>query len=107
MKAQRVKNAVIVPTGAKGGFYPKALPDVSLDRDAWFTEGKECYRIFIRSLLSITDNLVAGTVVHPKGVAILDGDDPYFVVAADKGTATRSEERRVGTEWVSTCRSRG
>ena len=91
MKAQRVKNAVIVPTGAKGGFYPKALPDVSLDRDAWFAEGTECYRIFIRSLLSITDNLVGGKVVHPKGVAILDGDDPYFVVAADKGTATFSD----------------
>ncbi len=91
MKAQRVKNAVIVPTGAKGGFYPKALPDAALDRDAWFAEGTECYRIFIRSLLSITDNLVGGKVVHPKGVAILDGDDPYFVVAADKGTATFSD----------------
>ncbi|HET6525248.1 NAD-glutamate dehydrogenase [Sphingopyxis sp.] len=91
MKAQRVKNAVIVPTGAKGGFYPKALPDISLDRDAWFAEGTECYRIFIRSLLSITDNLVGSKVVHPKGVAILDGDDPYFVVAADKGTATFSD----------------
>jgi glutamate dehydrogenase len=91
MKAQRVKNAVIVPTGAKGGFYPKALPDVALDRDAWFAEGTECYRIFIRSLLSITDNLVAGQVVHPKGVVIHDGDDPYFVVAADKGTATFSD----------------
>ncbi|MHA4838820.1 NAD-glutamate dehydrogenase [Sphingopyxis sp. MSC1_008] len=91
MKAQRVKNAVIVPTGAKGGFYPKALPDVSLDRDTWFAEGTECYRIFIRSLLSITDNLVAGKVVHPKGVVIHDGDDPYFVVAADKGTATFSD----------------
>lgn len=91
MKAQRVKNAVIVPTGAKGGFYPKALPDPTLDRDAWFAEGTECYRIFIRSLLSITDNIVAGKVVHPKGVAIHDGDDPYFVVAADKGTATFSD----------------
>ncbi|ALJ15196.1 NAD-glutamate dehydrogenase [Sphingopyxis macrogoltabida] len=91
MKAQRVKNAVIVPTGAKGGFYPKALPDVALDRDAWFAEGTECYRIFIRSLLSITDNIVAGKVVHPKGVAIHDGEDPYFVVAADKGTATFSD----------------
>ncbi|KTE19766.1 glutamate dehydrogenase [Sphingopyxis sp. H050] len=91
MKAQRVKNAVIVPTGAKGGFYPKALPDVSLDRDAWFAEGTECYRIFIRSLLSITDNLVGGKVLHPKGVVIRDGEDPYFVVAADKGTATFSD----------------
>ncbi|WP_432769115.1 MAG: NAD-glutamate dehydrogenase [Sphingopyxis sp.] len=91
MKAQRVKNAVIVPTGAKGGFYPKALPDASLDRDAWFAEGTECYRIFIRSLLSITDNRVGNKVVHPKGVVIRDGEDPYFVVAADKGTATFSD----------------
>jgi glutamate dehydrogenase len=91
MKAQRVKNAVIVPTGAKGGFYPKALPDPTVDRDAWFAEGTECYRIFIRSLLSITDNLVGGKVVHPDGVVIRDGDDPYFVVAADKGTATFSD----------------
>ncbi|MBY4635528.1 NAD-glutamate dehydrogenase [Sphingopyxis sp. XHP0097] len=91
MKAQRVKNAVIVPTGAKGGFYPKALPSVVENRDAWFAEGTECYRIFIRSLLSITDNIVGGKVVHPAGVTILDGDDPYFVVAADKGTATFSD----------------
>ncbi len=91
MKAQRVKNAVIVPTGAKGGFYPKNLPSPAIDRDAWFEEGKESYRIFIRSLLSITDNIVSGTVVHPDGVVIHDGEDPYFVVAADKGTATFSD----------------
>ncbi len=91
MKAQRVKNAVIVPTGAKGGFYAKMLPDPSVDRDAWFAEGTECYRIFIRTLLSITDNIVGGKVVHPKDVTILDGEDPYFVVAADKGTATFSD----------------
>lgn len=91
MKAQRVKNAVIVPTGAKGGFYPKALPDPAADRDAWFAEGTECYRIFIRTLLSVTDNLVAGKVVHPASVHIRDGEDPYFVVAADKGTATFSD----------------
>ncbi|WP_293873447.1 MULTISPECIES: NAD-glutamate dehydrogenase domain-containing protein [unclassified Sphingomonas] len=91
MKAQRVKNAVIVPTGAKGGFYPKQLPSPALDRDAWLAEGTESYRIFIRSLLSITDNIVDGAVVHPQGVAILDGEDPYFVVAADKGTATFSD----------------
>jgi len=90
MKAQRVKNAVIVPTGAKGGFYPKQLPPAS-DRDAWLAEGTETYRIFIRSLLSVTDNLVKGDVVHPKGIVIRDGDDPYFVVAADKGTATFSD----------------
>ncbi len=90
MKAQRVKNAVIVPTGAKGGFYPKQLPAPS-NRDAWLAEGTESYRIFIRSLLSITDNIVDGKVVHPAGVTILDGEDPYFVVAADKGTATFSD----------------
>ncbi|MBB3983448.1 glutamate dehydrogenase [Sphingobium fontiphilum] len=91
MKAQRVKNAVIVPTGAKGGFYPKQLPNPQVNRDAWLAEGTESYRIFIRALLSVTDNLVQGKVVHPKGVVIRDGDDPYFVVAADKGTATFSD----------------
>jgi glutamate dehydrogenase len=90
MKAQRVKNAVIVPTGAKGGFYPKQLPAPS-NRDAWLAEGTESYRTFIRALLSITDNIVDGTVVHPEGVRIHDGEDPYFVVAADKGTATFSD----------------
>ncbi|MBK5265092.1 MAG: NAD-glutamate dehydrogenase, partial [Alphaproteobacteria bacterium] len=91
MKAQRVKNAVIVPTGAKGGFFPKMLPDPAQDRDAWLTEGTESYRIFIRTLLSVTDNLVDGKVVHPQSVVIHDGEDPYFVVAADKGTATFSD----------------
>ncbi len=91
MKAQRVKNAVIVPTGAKGGFYPKRLPDARTDRDAWLAEGTESYRIFIRTLLSITDNLVDNKVVHPSDIVIHDGDDPYFVVAADKGTATFSD----------------
>jgi glutamate dehydrogenase len=91
MKAQRVKNAVIVPTGAKGGFYPKRLPDMRTDRDAWFAEGTESYKIFIRTLLSITDNIVNDKVVHPGNVVIHDGQDPYFVVAADKGTATFSD----------------
>jgi glutamate dehydrogenase len=91
MKAQRVKNAVIVPTGAKGGFYPKRLPDPAEDRDAWAAEGKESYKLFIRSLLSITDNIVRDKVVHPAGVVIHDGEDPYFVVAADKGTASFSD----------------
>ncbi len=91
MKAQRVKNAVIVPTGAKGGFFPKLLPDPATSRDAWLAEGTESYRIFIRTLLSVTDNIVDGTVVHPAGVVVLDGDDPYFVVAADKGTASFSD----------------
>jgi glutamate dehydrogenase len=90
MKAQLVKNAVIVPTGAKGGFYPKKLPPPT-NRDAWMAEGTETYRIFIRSLLSITDNIVDDQVVHPQGVVIHDGDDPYFVVAADKGTASFSD----------------
>ncbi|WP_174284775.1 NAD-glutamate dehydrogenase domain-containing protein [Sphingomonas bacterium] len=90
MKAQRVKNAVIVPTGAKGGFYPKQLPS-PVSRDAWLAEGTESYRVFIRALLSVTDNIAAGKVVHPQGVTILDGEDPYFVVAADKGTATFSD----------------
>jgi glutamate dehydrogenase len=90
MKAQLVKNAVIVPTGAKGGFYPKQLPPSS-NRDSWLAEGTESYKIFIRSLLSVTDNLVNDKVVHPDRVVIRDGDDPYFVVAADKGTATFSD----------------
>ncbi len=90
MKAQLVKNAVIVPTGAKGGFYPKQLPSPS-NRDAWLKEGTESYQVFIRSLLSITDNIVNDKVVHPPKVVIHDGDDPYFVVAADKGTATFSD----------------
>jgi len=88
MKAQLVKNAVIVPTGAKGGFYPKQLPAT---RDGWLEEGTESYSIFIRSLLSVTDNLVNDKVVHPEQVVIHDDDDPYFVVAADKGTATFSD----------------
>ncbi len=91
MKAQRVKNAVIVPTGAKGGFYPKCLPNPAIDRDAWATEGRESYKVFISALLSLTDNIVAGAVIHPAGVVVHDGEDPYFVVAADKGTATFSD----------------
>ncbi|WP_380872673.1 glutamate dehydrogenase [Sphingomonas sp. DBB INV C78] len=91
MKAQLVKNAVIVPTGAKGGFYPKQLPSAALNRDAWLAEGTESYRIFIRSLLSVTDNIVEDKVIHPEKVVIRDGDDPYFVVAADKGTAAFSD----------------
>ncbi|MCX9146938.1 NAD-glutamate dehydrogenase [Erythrobacter sp. WG] len=91
MKAQRVKNAVIVPTGAKGGFYPKQLPNPAIDREGWAAEGRASYEIFIRTLLSLTDNIVEGRVVHPHGVEVLDGEDPYFVVAADKGTATFSD----------------
>ena len=91
MKAQRVKNAVIVPTGAKGGFYPKQLPSPAIDREGWAAEGRAAYEIFIRTLLSVTDNIVEGRVVHPQAVQVLDGEDPYFVVAADKGTATFSD----------------
>jgi glutamate dehydrogenase len=90
MKAQVVKNAVIVPTGAKGGFYPKQLPPTG-DRDAWLKEGTESYRTFIRALLSVTDNIVEDKIVHPTDVTIRDGEDPYFVVAADKGTAAFSD----------------
>ncbi|MBC3984638.1 NAD-glutamate dehydrogenase [Streptomyces sp. AC536] len=91
VKAQMVKNTVIVPVGAKGGFVGKRLPDPSVDRDAWLAEGIACYKIFISGLLDITDNLVGGQVVHPEGVVRHDEDDTYLVVAADKGTATFSD----------------
>ncbi len=91
MKAQRVKNAVIVPTGAKGGFYPKQLPDPARDREGWAAEGQGSYEVFIRTLLSVTDDIVDEKVVHPENVVIHDGEDPYFVVAADKGTARFSD----------------
>ncbi len=90
LKAQMVKNAVIVPVGAKGGFFPKQLPPAS-DREAFLTEGREAYKVFVRTLLSVTDNRVGEQIVPPPGVVRLDGDDPYFVVAADKGTATFSD----------------
>ncbi len=91
VKAQMVKNAVIVPVGAKGGFYVKVSPDPSIDRDAWLAEGIACYRTFISALLDVTDNLVDGEVVPPKTVVRHDSDDSYLVVAADKGTATFSD----------------
>jgi len=91
VKAQMVKNSVIVPVGAKGGFVPAHLPDSTTNRAEWAAEGKECYRIFVSSLLSLTDNVVEGKVVAPEGVVRHDGDDPYLVVAADKGTATFSD----------------
>ncbi|PRY01540.1 NAD-glutamate dehydrogenase [Allonocardiopsis opalescens] len=90
VKAQTVKNAVIVPTGAKGGFVCKRLP-AGGDRDAVMAEVVACYRQFISALLDITDNLVGGRVVPPDGVVRYDGDDTYLVVAADKGTATFSD----------------
>ena len=89
MKAQVVKNTVIVPTGAKGGFFCKKLPQD--DRDAMMATGIECYKTFIRGLLDITDNVVDGKVITPKNIVRLDGEDPYLVVAADKGTATFSD----------------
>ncbi|WP_206485601.1 NAD-glutamate dehydrogenase [Thalassotalea sp. G2M2-11] len=89
VKAQQVKNTVIVPVGAKGGFVCKQLPQGS--RKEIFEAGQECYRTFIRGLLDITDNIVAGEVVPPVNVVRHDEDDPYLVVAADKGTATFSD----------------
>ena len=90
-KAQMVKNAVIVPTGSKGGFFAKALPDPSVDRDAWLAEGIASYKLFISGLLDVTDNRIGTEVITPDGVVRHDGDDPYLVVAADKGTATFSD----------------
>ncbi|WP_082613667.1 NAD-glutamate dehydrogenase [Bosea sp. Root483D1] len=90
VKAQQVKNAVIVPVGAKGGFVPKQLPPAS-DRQAWLAEGTESYRIFIRTLLELTDNLDGEKILPPPDTVRHDGNDPYLVVAADKGTATFSD----------------
>ncbi|MFF8672104.1 NAD-glutamate dehydrogenase [Streptomyces sp. NPDC015242] len=91
VKAQMVKNTVIVPVGAKGGFVAKQLPDPSVDRDAWMAEGIASYKTFISALLDITDNMVAGEVVPPADVVRHDEDDTYLVVAADKGTAAFSD----------------
>jgi glutamate dehydrogenase len=97
VKAQAVKNAVIVPVGAKGGFVvkkpPAPLGDEAADRDAFRQEGIACYRLFIAGLLDVTDNVdrATGDVVTPPGVVRRDGDDAYLVVAADKGTATFSD----------------
>ncbi|MBU3977543.1 NAD-glutamate dehydrogenase [Propionicimonas sp.] len=90
VKAQMVKNTVIVPVGAKGGFVPLRLPPVS-DRAARAAEGQACYKLFVDALLSVTDNIVDGQVKPPEQVLRYDGDDPYLVVAADKGTATFSD----------------
>jgi glutamate dehydrogenase len=97
VKAQAVKNAVIVPVGAKGGFVVKIPPlatgDAAADRDATRNEGVSCYKLFISGLLDITDNVdkATGDVLAPSGVVRRDGDDAYLVVAADKGTATFSD----------------
>lgn len=89
MKAQIVKNTVIVPTGAKGGFVPKHLPVG--DREPVVAEAIECYKTFISGLLDLTDNIIKGKIVPPRQVVRRDADDPYLVVAADKGTATFSD----------------
>jgi len=92
VKAQQVKNAVIVPVGSKGGFVVKRPPLPEAGREAYMDAGIACYKTFIRGLLDITDNLdVRGRVLPPKNVVRHDGDDPYLVVAADKGTATFSD----------------
>ncbi len=90
VKAQMVKNTVIVPVGSKGGFVLKKAPPAS-DRDAFMKEGVACYQDYLRGLLDLTDNLNGTTVVPPPQVVRLDADDPYLVVAADKGTATFSD----------------
>jgi len=91
VKAQMVKNTVIVPVGSKGGFFAKQLPDPATDRQAWLNEGIECYKRFINGLLDITDNIVDNRIIAPLNVVRHDKDDPYLVVAADKGTATFSD----------------
>ena len=99
MKAQNVKNTVIVPVGAKGGFVPKRLP-ANASREDVQREGVECYRTFIRGLLDVTDNIVDGKLVPPPQVVRRDDDDPYLVVAADKGTATFSDiANRISAEY--------
>ena len=91
MKAQNVKNTMIVPVGAKGGFYVKKPPEEGSREDIQ-AEGVACYKLFINALLDISDNLgEEGDVIHPDNVVRHDGDDPYLVVAADKGTATFSD----------------
>ncbi|MCX7054742.1 MAG: NAD-glutamate dehydrogenase [Proteobacteria bacterium] len=90
MKAQNVKNTLIVPVGAKGGFVPKQMPAGATREDVQ-REGTECYRIFIRALLDITDNVRGDKVLPPERTVRYDTDDPYLVVAADKGTATFSD----------------
>ena len=90
VKAQMVKNTVIVPVGSKGGFVLKKAPLAS-DREAFLAEGVTCYKTFLSGLLDITDNMVQGAVVPPTDVVRHDEDDPYLVVAADKGTATFSD----------------
>ena len=91
VKAQQVKNAVIIPVGSKGGFVVKRPPAPAEGRQAFQEEGIACYKIFLSGLLDITDNLKGNKVLLPKNVVRRDNDDPYLVVAADKGTATFSD----------------
>ncbi len=99
VKAQQVKNAVIVPSGAKGGFVAKRPPTEG-GRQAFLNNGIECYKTFIRGLLDVTDNLIDGELVPPEQVVRRDDDDPYLVVAADKGTATFSDiANGISTEY--------
>lgn len=91
MKAQQVKNAVIVPMGAKGGFVAKNLPNDSLTREQISEEIIACYQVLIRGMLDLTDNLKDNKIIPPANVTRYDNDDPYLVVAADKGTATFSD----------------
>lgn len=90
VKAQQVKNSVIVPVGSKGGFVLKQAPTTG-GREAFMEEGITCYKLFISALLDITDNIIGKGITAPKRVVRRDGDDPYLVVAADKGTATFSD----------------
>ncbi len=90
VKAQQVKNAIIVPVGAKGAFVPRMMPK-GADRETVFAEGTACYKIFVQTLLDVTDNLEGDVVIPPPDVRRRDEDDPYLVVAADKGTATFSD----------------
>ena len=108
MKAQMVKNAVIVPVGSKGGFVLKRAPPPATARRC-MKEGVACYQNFLRGLLDVTDNLVDGKVVPPRDVVRHDADDPYLVVAADKGTATFSDfanARRAGVRLLARRRVR-
>lgn len=90
MKSQMVKNAVIIPVGAKGGFICKQMPD-NPNRETFMNEGIACYKMLVRGMLEITDNIIDGKIIPPTNIQRWDNDDPYLVVAADKGTATFSD----------------
>ena len=94
VKAQQVKNAVIVPVGSKGGFVLKKPPP-KIDRNAYLAEGVECYKTLISGMLDLTDNLHGSKIIPPADVICKDDHDPYLVVAADKGTATFSDTNKV------------